>query len=99
MSTRDQAVLTAEATRAAVAGKFGADGTRSGSVDGHRSVVTGPARRRRKCPCGCGTRATHIGLGDGIALMSGCQLSVHRWVRDGYDQDERGDEETTDDGD
>ena len=36
------------------------------------------------CRCGCGKRATHAGLGDGIVLMVGCLLSVRRWVRDGY---------------
>lgn len=38
---------------------------------------------RRKCHCGCGTRSTHIGTANGIALTSGCELFVRRWVRDG----------------
>ena len=39
------------------------------------------ADRRRKCHCGCGGRRTHYGRCKGITLMSGCELSVMRWVR------------------
>lgn len=37
--------------------------------------------RRRKCHCGCGGRATHVGGCNGIALTSGCEMSVRRWVK------------------
>jgi len=36
-----------------------------------------------RCRCGCKRRATHIGLADGFGMMSGCELTVRRWVRDG----------------
>lgn len=39
-------------------------------------------RGRRNCGCGCGGRSTHAGCANGLALMSGCELSVRRWVRD-----------------
>ena len=39
--------------------------------------------KRSKCYCGCNGRATHTGLGQGAGMMSGCELSVRRWVRDG----------------
>ena len=39
--------------------------------------------KRSKCYCGCNGRATHNGLGDGAGMMSGCELTVRRWVRDG----------------
>jgi hypothetical protein len=39
--------------------------------------------KRNKCYCGCFGRATHIGLGQGAAMISGCELTVRRWVRDG----------------
>ena len=29
-------------------------------------------------------RSTRVGLGDGLALMDGCEMRVRRWVRDGY---------------
>ena len=40
-------------------------------------------RRRRKCRCGCGKKATHNGKANGIALTDGCELSMARWVRTG----------------
>lgn len=48
----------------------------------NRSIKKLP-NKRSKCYCGCDGRATHIGLGDGAGMMSGCELSVRRWVRDG----------------
>ena len=82
MSTREQ-TLAAEDARAALAGKIGEDGLRWGSVDGHRAMIRTPSTSRYRCSC-CGKRATHVGLGDGVALMSGCEMRVRRWVRDGY---------------
>lgn len=41
-----------------------------------------PSRLRRRCHCGCKTRATHSGMANGICLYEGCELSVARWVRD-----------------
>lgn len=39
-------------------------------------------RGRRKCHCGCGKMSTHSGRANGVALMSGCELTVARWVKD-----------------
>ena len=39
------------------------------------------SRRARKCHCGCEGRETHTGCANGLALMSGCELSVRRWVK------------------
>lgn len=39
---------------------------------------------RRRCDCGCGGRATHIGTGQGAAMVTGCELTIRRWVRDGW---------------
>lgn len=86
--TRER-VLAAEAIRAGIAGKIEPGGVRYGSVDGHRAMIPVLPRSRRRCSC-CGARATHIGLGDGVALMSGCEMSVRRWVRDGYTEDAKG---------
>lgn len=84
MREHDKATIAREDTKAMLAGKIGADGTRFGSVDGSRSIVAAPSRSRSRCGCGCGSRATHVGLGDGVALMQGCEMKVRRWVRDGY---------------
>lgn len=83
-SERDKATIERERTKAQAAGKIGADGTRWGSANGSRSMVSAPSRSRRRCGCGCKGRATHVGLGDGMALMGGCEMRVRRWVRDGY---------------
>ncbi len=40
-----------------------------------------PTKQRRKCSCGCGKNATHSGFANGLALMSGCEMYVRRWVR------------------
>lgn len=80
--TRDD-VLRREETRARAAGRILSDGTRYGSVNGHRTLTTTPPTSRRRCAC-CNRRSTHVGLGDGVALMSGCEMTVRRWVRDGH---------------
>jgi hypothetical protein len=54
-----------------------------GSVHGKRSMQMIRSQSRRRCHCGCKTRATHLGMGDGVALMNGCEFYVRRWVRDG----------------
>lgn len=56
---------------------------RIGSIHGHRSMKAVQPQSRRRCHCGCRKRASHLGLGDGVALMMGCELYVRRWVRDG----------------
>jgi len=76
-------VIEREELRARAAGLIDSDGIRSGSVNGHRTLTRLPSTSRKRCSCGCGKRATHVGLGDGLALMSGCELRVRRWVRDG----------------
>lgn len=36
-----------------------------------------------KCHCGCGGPKTHLGMANGVCLMSGCEMRVRRWVREG----------------
>lgn len=78
------ATVLREETKARLAGKFDSDGTHWGSVDGSRAMIAADSRSRSRCSCGCKKRATHVGLGDGLALMDGCEMRVRRWVRDGY---------------
>lgn len=54
-----------------------------GSVRGLRCMRPVPPTSRRRCSCGCKRRATHFGLGDGVALTRGCEFYIRRWVRDG----------------
>lgn len=35
----------------------------------------------RRCYC-CGGPITHAGMANGLALISGCELAVRRWVRE-----------------
>jgi len=79
----NEAIIRREDARAMANGLIAPNGTRSGSVDGHRAIVEAPKSSRRRCACGCEQRATHTGLGDGVALMGGCEMYVRRWVRYG----------------
>jgi hypothetical protein len=83
MSERDKATIQAEDARAMDAGLVGSNGYRVGRASGHRAMIKTRPTSRRPCSCGCGKRQTHVGLGDGVALMGGCELRVRRWVRDG----------------
>ena len=54
------------------------------STEHKRYMEPVASRSRRRCSCGCKTRATHRGMANGVCLTSGCELSMRRWVRDGY---------------
>ncbi|MFC9898509.1 hypothetical protein ACFVMC_32865 [Nocardia sp. NPDC127579] len=63
-----------------------ATGGRVGSAEsGHRTSKVMPPRyrSRRRCYCGCAGKATHTGFADGVTLVTGCELSIRRWVRTG----------------
>lgn len=47
----------------------------------HHVCYVEAIKSRRKCRCGCAQRKTHAGMANGVALTSGCELSVRRWVR------------------
>lgn len=38
-------------------------------------------KARRQCPCGCGGKATHAKMANGVCLGRGCELSVQRWIK------------------
>lgn len=40
------------------------------------------SKSRRRCGCGCGRRATHRGMANGVCLTMGCELSMRRWVKE-----------------
>lgn len=63
----------------------GHDGTHGSAMSMTRDTWPAPDRRRR-CRCGCDSSATHVGGAGGVALTSGCEISMRRWVRDGYQQ-------------
>jgi hypothetical protein len=53
------------------------------AIDHKRYMEPVISTSRRRCSCGCKNRATHLGMANGVALTSGCELYVRRWVRDG----------------
>lgn len=73
--------LNPSALKAAIAGGTEAWGQAASIRDARYSQPVRPASRRR-CHCGCKKRATHLGMAKGISLITGCELSVARWVRD-----------------
>ena len=40
-------------------------------------------KSRRSCHCGCGGKATHLGMANGVGLTRGCEMSMQRWVKTG----------------
>lgn len=58
--------------------------TKWGSATEHQRTmrfIEDGRRRRRQCGGGCDARATHLGLANGVALMSGCEWHVRMWVK------------------
>lgn len=81
----DLNTLSPQALSAAMRGGTQAWG-RIGSSERHVRYAEEKPKKpggQRKCHCGCGGRATHVGKANGMALASGCELTIKRWVRDG----------------
>jgi hypothetical protein len=57
-------------------------GTHGSAFEHHRYFEPIDPRSRRRCICGCRKRATHRGMANGVCLITGCELSMARWVRD-----------------
>jgi hypothetical protein len=53
----------------------------SASMTRYSKAKTDLRRGRRKCEAGCPNRNTHMGMANGVALMSGCEFHVAAWVR------------------
>lgn len=79
----DLSKLPPKALAAAIKG--GTDGwgqVASARTDVRYSQPVRPASRRR-CSCGCRRRATLMGMANGLALATGCELAIARWVKTG----------------
>ncbi len=56
-----------------------------GSVAEHvRYAEPVDPKSRRRCGCGCGRRATHMGMANGVGLVMACELAARRWVKTGH---------------
>lgn len=77
--------LSPAALKAAMQGGSDAWGQWGSAIDHVRYSEPFPKgyRRRRNCACGCKKRSTHMGRANGMTLMSGCELRVARWVKQG----------------
>jgi hypothetical protein len=74
--------LSPAALKAALTGGTESWG-RFGSIHHVRyAELISKGEKRRRCRCGCNRLATHIGKANGVALCSGCELSMRRWVVD-----------------
>lgn len=49
-----------------------------------RTLTKTKPTSRKRCSCGCNKRSTHLGRANGVGMMSGCELVVRRWVKNGY---------------
>lgn len=77
--------LSKQALRAAMTGGTSGWGSHGSATQHVRYAEAIKDRRRaRKCHCGCGKRSTHLGKANGVALMSGCEISAARWVKDPF---------------
>ena len=58
-------------------------GTYGSAADPYRYVklLPGRFRNRRRSPCGCGGKASHVGMSNGLAMTSGCEMSMRRWMK------------------
>jgi hypothetical protein len=54
------------------------------SASAHIRYMEPANQSRRKCLCGCKKRVTHRGMANGITLLMGCELTVRRWIKEGY---------------
>ncbi len=48
-----------------------------------RYTVPVDPKSRRRCGCGCKRRATHMGMANGVGLVTACELAARRWVKTG----------------
>jgi len=71
------------ARSAAMRGGMAGWGRVGGLAEHIRYMEQRPKRpgRKPKCSCGCDTPKTHVGKANGVALTSGCELSIRRWVK------------------
>lgn len=76
--------LTPAALKAAMQGGTAGWGKVSSAAEHVRYKVALPKiKARRQCTCGCGGKATHACMANGIALTRACELGAQRWVRTG----------------
>jgi hypothetical protein len=81
ISITDLGMMSPAARSAAMRGGMDGWGQVGGLPHQVRYMEPAPSTSRRRCSCGCKGRAARVGFANGVALMSGCELVVRRWVR------------------
>jgi hypothetical protein len=76
--------LPKAARSAAMRGGTDAWGSFGSSAEHVRYAQPADPKSRRRCHCGCKRRATHMGMANGVALTTACELAVRRWVKTGH---------------
>lgn len=85
----DLNVMSKAARSAAMRG--GTEGWgRIGSTDHVRYAEAVSPKSRHRCSCGCKMRATHVGMANGVALTTACELAIRRWIKTGDTKAKRG---------
>lgn len=75
--------LSKAARSAAMRGGTDGWGQYGSAADHVRYAEPAPSHSRRRCSCGCKRRASHIGMANGVALASACEIAIRRWVKTG----------------
>ena len=75
--------LQPKALAAAMKGGTAGWGQVASSTEHVRYAQPVRATSRRRCTCGCGQRATHLGMANGCGLASGCAMAIARWAKTG----------------
>lgn len=57
-------------------------GQHGSAVDHVRYMKEVSPKSRRRCHC-CKKRATHLGMANGVALATGCEKDIKKWVDGG----------------
>lgn len=80
----DLTKLTPQALSAAMRGGTAGWGQIGSAHDHIRYSQPMEKKSRKRCHCGCGNRKTHLGMANGVAMTSACELAIARWVRTGH---------------
>ncbi|VVO40394.1 hypothetical protein PS712_05800 [Pseudomonas fluorescens] len=80
-SITDLSTMSPAARSAAMRGGMEGWGQVGGLPEHIRYMEALVPKSRKLCHCGCRSRKSHVGKSNGVALMSGCELVVRRWVR------------------
>lgn len=75
--------LSQKALQAAMQGGTAMWGQVGSSSEHVRYAEPMAKKSRKKCFCGCGQKKTHMGMANGVCLVSACEMTIYRWVKTG----------------